>query len=176
MISPAARFRFRPCGRAVRAAVPVLTLACLLSCTASAAPFDAAEVEPLLLALPDAWNARDAGAWVARFEEDSGFTNILGMHFPTRDANEARHAQLFETIFANSTLRAEVISVRPVGSHGAVAEVGFELVGYERLPPDVEETEPGILRTRLIVVLERDAGEWGVVAAQNTAVLPAALR
>ena len=130
----------------------------------------------MLLALPDAWNNRDAGAWVAHFEEDSGFTNILGMHFPTREANAARHAQLFETIFANSTLTAEVLSIRQIGGEGAVAEVQFELVGYDRLPPDVVETEPGLLRTRLIVVLERESGEWAVLAAQNTAVLPAALR
>jgi len=147
-----------------------------LSCAAPAPPFDRAEVEPLLLALPEAWNARDAEAWVANFDEESGFTNILGMHFPNRDANEARHAQLFETIFAHSTLTARVLSVRPVGGEGAVAEVEFELVGYERLPPDVEETEPGLLRTRLIVVLERVDAQWSVLAAQNTAVLPAALR
>ena len=160
----------------LRGAVWVLVLALLMSCAPAPAPFDATEVERLLLALPDAWNARDAGAWVAKFEEDSGFTNILGMHFPDRAANEARHAQLFETIFANSTLTASILSVRPVGDHGAVAEVQFELVGYERLPPDVEETEPGVLRTRLIVVLEREGADWGVVAAQNTAILPAALR
>jgi hypothetical protein len=94
------------------------------------------------------------------------------MHFPDREANEARHAQLFETIFANSTLSAEVLGLRRVAERGAVAELAFTLVGYDRLPPGIQETEPGVLRTRLITVLEhRDEG-WTVVAAQNTAILP----
>ena len=131
-----------------------------------------AGVVEVLLALPEAWNARDASAWVAHFDPESGFTNILGMHFPDREANQARHAALFESIFANSRLSAEVLSVRRVGDRGAVAEVALTLVGYDRLPPGVEETEPGVLHTRLITVLEHREEGWTVVAAQNTAILP----
>ena len=137
-------------------------------------PPDLAGIEELLLALPEAWNRRDAGAWVANFDQESGFTNILGMHFPDRRANEARHAELFRTIFANSTLSAEVLDVRPVGASGALAELQFTLVGYERLPPDMEETEPGVLRTRMLTVLEHRNGAWHVLAAQNTAIAPVA--
>lgn len=132
------------------------------------------EIEQILHRLPEAWNARDADAWVESFGERSGFTNILGMHLPDRTANRERHAELFETIFANSHLEAEVLSIRPVGAAAAVAELEFTLVGYDRLPPGVEETEPGVLRTRLITVLERREGSWLIAAAQNTAILPAA--
>ena len=97
------------------------------------------------------------------------------MHFPDRAANVDRHAQLFATIFRDSRLEAEVLGVRAVGSDAAVAEVEFRLVGYERLPPGIQETEPGVLRTRLISVLERSGGAWRIVAAQNTAILPAAV-
>jgi uncharacterized protein (TIGR02246 family) len=131
-----------------------------------------AEVTTVLEALPVAWNARDASMWVANFASSSDFTNILGMHFDDRAANEARHATLFESIFSNSTLEAEVLDVRILGDDAAVAEVAFRLVGYERLPPGVIETEPGELRTRLITVLERREGRWQIVAAQNTAILP----
>lgn len=143
-----------------------------------ARPADAnarAEIEEILLRLPDAWNARDAEAWVERFDERSGFTNILGMHFPDRAANRTRHAELFATIFANSRLEAELLSVRLVGADAALAELAFNLVGYDRLPPGVSETEPGILRTRLVTVLERREGVWRIVGAQNTAILPAAM-
>lgn len=157
----------------------VVTLApflLLTSCSPDEPDFDPSEIEGVLLSLPEAWNNRDASAWVANFDRASGFTNILGMHFPDRQANEARHATLFSTIFANSSLAAEILSVRAVGRAGAVAELEFTLVGYERLPPDVEETEPGVLRTRLITVLERSGGKWRVIAAQNTAILPVAVR
>jgi uncharacterized protein (TIGR02246 family) len=145
------------------------------SCVPTPAAPITAPIVSILEALPDAWNRRDADAWVENFAETSGFTNILGMHFADREANRARHAELFATIFANSRLEAEVLRVRPVGGTAAVAELEFTLIGYDRLPPDVPETEPGILRTRLITMLEHRGGRWTVVAAQNTAILPAAI-
>ena len=146
----------------------------LLGC--GPAPVDhVAEISALLEALPVAWNARDASMWVENFAATSDFTNILGMHFEDRAANEARHAALFESIFASSTLEAEILEVRILGGDAAVAEVAFRLLGYEGLPPGVIETAPGELRTRLITVLERRQGSWRIVAAQNTAVLPFAV-
>lgn len=132
------------------------------------------KIAAVLDGLPSAWNARDASRWVANFSPMSDFTNILGMHFEDRAANEARHATLFETIFSESRLEAEVLEIRVLGDDAAIAEVGFRLVGYERLPPGVTETVPGELHTRLITVLERVEEEWRIVAAQNTAILPVA--
>lgn len=156
------------------AALLILIGACQPAPPSDPPPPDLAGVEEVLMALPEAWNVRDAAAWVERFDPESGFTNILGMHFPDRASNQARHAQLFETIFADSELSAEVLKVRRVGGRGAVAELAFTLVGYDRLPPGIAETEPGVLHTRLITVLEhQEEGGWRVVAAQNTAILPA---
>ena len=152
----------------------ILLPACSPSVEAPAPP-GTEEVEAVLYALPTAWNARDADAWVSNFGAESGFTNILGMHFSDRSANQARHAELFATIFADSHLVATVLKVRRVGERAAVGELEFRLVGYTRLPPGVEETEPGELRTRLITVLEYRDGRWQVVAAQNTAIHPAAV-
>ena len=152
-----------------------LTVAAMGSSGCEAPAVDhASEITGLLVALPEAWNTRDASMWVANFDSSSGFTNILGMHFEDRVANEARHAELFSTIFSESHLEADVLDVRIVGGDAAVAEVAFRLVGYERLPPGVTETTPGELRTRLITVLERQDGQWKIVAAQNTANLPIA--
>ena len=169
-----------------RSAIRLAALAALIAALSSVAPLAAqdavapppsdarAEIEEILLRLPDAWNARDAEAWVESFDERSGFTNILGMHFPDRAANRTRHAELFATIFADSRLEADLLSVRLVGADAALAELGFTLVGYDRLPPGVSETEPGVLRTRLVTVLERREGDWRIIGAQNTAILPAA--
>ena len=133
---------------------------------------DDSVIRSILSELPQAWNARSAEDWVAQFTEDSDFTNILGMHFGDRDENRARHAALFATIFSDSRLEARVLNVRMIGLDAAVAEVQFTLRGYGTLPPGIQETAPGVLRTRLISVLEKRNGEWWIVAAQNTAILP----
>jgi len=119
-----------------------------------------------------AWNAGDAGAWVEHFTESSGFTNILGMHFPDRAANEARHASLFETVFEGSRLTSRLISIHQVGREAAVVEVGLELREYVGLPTGITETESGVLKTRLILALQKIESRWWIIAAQNTAIHP----
>jgi hypothetical protein len=72
-----------------------VTVATLLLLGCEAPEIDhVAEVTALLEALPVAWNARDASMWVANFAPSSDFTNILGIHFEDRAANEARHTTL----------------------------------------------------------------------------------
>jgi len=159
-----------------RTRFPVVILASFVSLGCEVEAVDPSpEISAIIGGLPAAWNSRDASSWVANFSSASDFTNILGMHFEDRAANEARHATLFETIFRESHLEAEVLEVRVLGDDAAIAEVGFRLVGYERLPPGVIETMPGELRTRLITVLELVGEEWKIVAAQNTAILPVAV-
>ena len=133
---------------------------------------DERAIREVLLALPEAWNARDAAAWVQNFTPDSGFVNILGMRFPDRDSNEERHASLFATIFRDSTLTAEVLHIRFTGPDTAVAEVRLRLAGYARLPPGIGETGPGVLETRLVDVLQKIDGDWRIVFSQNTAIVP----
>ena len=133
---------------------------------------DERAIREVLLALPDAWNARDASAWVENFTPDSGFVNILGMKFPDRASNEERHAALFATIFRDSTLQADVLHIRFTDSDTAVAEVRFRLVGYAALPPGISETAPGVLETRLVDVLQKIDGHWRIVFSQNTAIVP----
>lgn len=135
-------------------------------------PADERAIREVLLALPDAWNARDASAWVENFTPDSGFVNILGMRFPDRASNQERHASLFATIFRDSTLHAEVLHIRFTDPDTAVAEVRFRLVGYAALPPGIGETAPGVLETRLVDVLQKIDGNWRIVFSQNTAIVP----
>ena len=133
---------------------------------------DERAIREVLHALPDAWNARDASAWVENFTPDSGFVNILGVWFSDRASNQERHATLFATIFRDSTLQAEVLHIRFTDPDTAVAEVLFRLVGYEALPPGIGETAPGVLETRLVDVLQKIDGHWRIVFSQNTAIVP----
>ena len=133
---------------------------------------DQRAIRQIVRDLPEAWNARDASAWVKDFTADSRFINILGMRFPDRVSNEARHAALFATIFRNSTLTAELLGIRFGGPASAIVEARLRLTGYEALPPGIQESEPGALETRLVDVLQRIDGRWRIIFSQNTAIAP----
>ena len=160
--------RIRGCRRAA------LAVAMLLSGGLLAA--QSAEDERAIRAILDdrqaAWSFRDAAAWVRDFTADSGFVNILGMRFADRAGNEERHAALFATIFRDSLLTVELLHIRFADSDSAVVEARLQLTGYERLPPGIRETEPGMLATRLLDVVQRIDGRWRVVFSQNTAIAP----
>ncbi len=133
---------------------------------------DEQAVRRILTDREQAWNTRDATAWVKDFAGDSRFINILGMRFPDRASNEQRHAALFATIFHNSTLTVEPLEVRFAAPDTAIVEARLRLTGYEALPPGIRETAPGALETRLVDVLQRIDGQWRVIFSQNTAIAP----
>lgn len=117
-----------------------------------------------------AWNQDNAQAWVRDFSKDADFINIVGTHFNGQTETENRHAVLFSSIFRNSHLEVEVWKVRLLSSTAAVAETVQTLRGYDALPLGIEPTEPGVLRTRMKYVLQKQAGRWKIVSAQNTAI------
>ncbi len=133
---------------------------------------DEGVIRSILTDLATAWNAKDVDGWVESFSEDSGFTDILGMHFAGRGNNRARHGVLFNTVYALSTMRADVLEIRPMGTEAAFARARLTLTGFEVLPPGIEETDPGELHILLLAALERRNGRWLIVSAQNTAVFP----
>ncbi|GJD22229.1 hypothetical protein RIVM261_071850 [Rivularia sp. IAM M-261] len=119
-----------------------------------------------------AWNQDNAQAWVKDFSEDADFINIIGTHFNGRVETQKRHAALFSGIFKNSHLEVEVWKVRQLGNKGSVAETVQTLRGYDALPPGIEPTEPGVLKTRMKYVFEKQGRDWKIVSAQNTAIHP----
>lgn len=151
----------------------LLLVAPLASCKGSSGPSAEEAIRHALAQHAEAWNRHDAKAWVAPFAEEADFVNILGTVFQGRAEIERRHADLFASIFAKSTVVVTTRKVQALGADGAVAETDYELRGYDRLPPGIQATDAdGTLRTRLKYVWTRRNGGWVVVSAQNTAVLP----
>ena len=143
---------------------------------AAALRADAAElvIRRLLEEQSNAWNRHDADAWVTPFSEDAEFVNILGTLLEGRAEIARRHAEIFKSIFARSRVVVSVRRLRILGESAAIAETDYELRDYDRLPPGIQPTDAdGTLRTRLKYVFERSPAGWRIVAAQNTAVLPA---
>lgn len=133
---------------------------------------DEIAIRKILNTQTNAWNQDDARAWVQDFSKDADFINIIGTHFDGQAETEKRHATLFSGIFKNSHLEVEVWKVRLLGPKAAVAETVQTLRGYDALPPGVEPTEPGVLRTRMKYVFQKQARHWKIVSAQNTAIHP----
>jgi uncharacterized protein (TIGR02246 family) len=145
----------------------------LASCKGSSQPPADAAIRHALAQQAEAWNRHDAKAWVASFAEDADFVNIVGMLLQGRAEIERRHADLFASIFAKSTVVVTTRKVQALGNDGAVAETDYELRGYDRLPPGIQATDAdGTLRTRLKYVWRRTETGWQIVSAQNTAVFP----
>jgi len=140
---------------------------------AQAPPPAEATIRETLARQVEAWNRHDARAWVAPFSDDAEFVNILGTTLQGRTEIERRHAEIFSGIFAHSRVQVKTRRVRPLGTTAALAETEYELRGYDRLPPGIHATDAdGTLRTLLKYVWALDHGQWKVVAAQNTAILP----
>lgn len=155
-----------------RPATPLLLLSLLVACSHAPPPAEPA-IAAALARQTEAWNRHDAKAWVAAFSDDAEFVNILGMSLVGRPEIEKRHAEIFGGIFAHSRVVVTTRKVRQLGPSGALAETDYELRDYDRLPPGIRATDAdGTLRTRLKYVWAFEHGEWRIVAAQNTAILP----
>jgi len=134
---------------------------------------DEAALRKLVADQTEAWNRSDAAAWSKDFAPDAAFINIVGTVFNGREEIAKRHAFVFDTLFKGS--RSEVTVTRLAFIDNAVAVVDTEHVvtGYAGLPPGVQATEPGVLKTRMRLVMKKTGKAWRIVAGQNTDVKPA---
>lgn len=121
----------------------------------------------------EAWNRHDAAAWSKDFAPDAEFINIVGTVFHGRTEIEQRHAAIFASVFKDSRSEVTVRGLRFLAPDIAVLDTEHVVTGFSGLPPGVQPTEPGLLRTRMRYVMKRTDGAWRIVAGQNTDVKPA---
>jgi uncharacterized protein (TIGR02246 family) len=117
-----------------------------------------------------AWNAGDAVAYSRHFAADGVFVNIRGEYRTGVRAFTKQHEFLFNGPFHGSTLHQDVVSIQFVRSDVAVVEVLTAVTGIQKLSPGTNTDEKGRLRTRLLQVLVKDAGEWKITDYHNTDV------
>ena len=134
---------------------------------------DEAALRKLVADQTEAWNRLDAAAWCKDFAEDATFINILGTVLVGRPEIQQRHAAIFDTLFKGSRTEVTVTRVLFVDNAVAVVDMDHAVTGYAGLPPGVQVTEPGVLKTRMRFVLKKTGKAWRIVAGQNTDVKPA---
>ncbi len=153
----------------------VSVLASLLLCSACATPGSGtaeADILQLVNAQAEAWNRQDAEAWSKDFAPDAPFINIVGTVFEGRDEIQQRHASIFETIFKGSRSQVTVRKLSFIQDDIAIVDTTHEVTGHPGLPPGVQDTEPGLLRTQMRYVMKYADGQWRILAGQNTDVKP----
>jgi uncharacterized protein (TIGR02246 family) len=69
--------------------------------------------ETIVKRLEEAWNAGDGAAFGAPFASDADFVDIRGVWHRGEEI-AAGHQQIFDTVYAGSTVRYEVLDARPL--------------------------------------------------------------
>jgi uncharacterized protein (TIGR02246 family) len=129
------------------------------------------EISELVEGQVAAWCAGDAVAFSRRVTDDAVFTNIFGQQFTGRAAFEKQHAFIFGSVYAGSRLKQEIAHLRFLSDDIAVLDTNSEVSGAKRLPRGYQ-SDDGVLRTKLLQVLEKQAGEWRIAAFHNVVVNP----
>src|ERR1700761_2750851 len=88
------------------------------------APAGAAAVaETIMQRLELAWNRADGAAFGDPFSADADFVAIRGDLHTGRKAIAAGHQQIFDTIYAGSTVRYDVLQARELDGQVIVAHI-----------------------------------------------------
>jgi uncharacterized protein (TIGR02246 family) len=130
-------------------------------------------IASLINAWDEAWNAGDATAYARNYTVNGELVNPLGGILDGREAIRAQHEFLFNGPFAGSTSTSEVRRTVYLGEDVRMVDLDVTLTGFAGVPPGLPEVEPGVVRTRIkLIVVRRDAG-WKILAEQVTAQVPA---
>jgi uncharacterized protein (TIGR02246 family) len=119
--------------------------------------------ESVIKRLEDAWNSADGAAFGAPFAPDADFVNIRGDLHSGREEIAAGHQQIFDSIYAGSTVRYTVLQERELDNRVVLAHVG----GTLNAPTGPLAGETKALAS---VVLVGDGEEHRIAAFHNTVV------
>jgi uncharacterized protein (TIGR02246 family) len=109
----------------------------------------------------DAWNAGDAGAFIAPFGGDADFVAFEGTHLKGREQMLAFHRRIFDTVVKGSRMEGEVKFVRFLSPGLAVMH---SLVKYALR----DQTKASRARDSMqLTVLTKGDGEWRAEALMN---------
>jgi uncharacterized protein (TIGR02246 family) len=118
--------------------------------------------ETLIKRLQDAWNAADGAAFGAPFAPDADFVTIRG-ELHSGEAIAAGHQQIFDTIYAGSTVQYTVLEARELDDRVILAHVR----GHLSVPAGPMAGEAEAVAS---VILVRDGDDHQIAAFHNTLV------
>ncbi len=129
-------------------------------------------ITQIITGLDKAWARGDAEAFAARFAENAGFTNVLGMVHYGRNEFRERHDAIFKTIYKGSKATLAMGKLRFIRPDVAIADINAELTGYGALPPGIRPATDGVMRTKLQMVFVKEKDGWWITSYHNVPVAP----
>ena len=151
------------------AAIPILIVATQLSAQSSS---DTTAIRNIVRGEIDSWKRGDAVGYSRDFATAGTFTNIRGQFFTGYPGYLKQHEVIFQGIFKNSTLKQDVVSLRFIRPDVAIVETATTVAGASQSPVGVTKDEKGLIRTRLLQVVAKEAGVWKIVTYHNVDVKP----
>jgi len=145
----------------------ILTAAPAAVLLASAPAFAADQpVDQFEAAQQAAWNAHDAAAYAAAFDQKADAITMLGWHW-TGQAEVARNlADGFKVVYADARLRISDVQVRTLTPELALVTLGWSIDGGRTLDTGLRTGEQHGLETQL---LQRRGESWVILSQQDTA-------
>lgn len=128
---------------------------------------DIAEVERVVNAFAEAWNHHDMERFAALFAPDAQFVNVVGMWWKGAKEIKEAHQFIHATIFRNSRLTLDEISVRFPVQELAIARCRWTLEGHTDSAGTALPVRTGIL----VNLLTRNDARWSIVDSQNTDIV-----
>lgn len=120
-------------------------------------------IEQVILRFTEAWNIHDAKAFSSVFAEKADFTNVFGKKAHGRRAIERLHAAIFSTMFRNSKLTAEELSVRFIDENLAAADVRWSMTGATDREGNALPHRQGLMS----LVMKKEQSEWSILIMHN---------
>ena len=117
-------------------------------------------------AFQQAWNSHDMQALGALFDADATFVNRFGRRVRGVSEIIEMHAPIHATIYSDSTLENELISVTPLGDDAAVVHSWSRLACGPAHPAG-----PHVIDTLFQAVLTRRDGAWKIIALANVTLV-----
>jgi uncharacterized protein (TIGR02246 family) len=96
------------------------------------------------------WNAGSARRYCVRFAQDVTLTTMLGAVYTGREQVQEHLEEMFSRVYKNTRISMKIQSIRFVRDDVAMVDIDTELSRYATLPPGLQASADGKLRTRLL--------------------------
>lgn len=154
----------------------------LLGLVVLSSVFSLAEVVPkeartaadsMLNRFVDSWNHADGQSYGQNYWPDAELVDPSGIVLEGKGPIVQEHVDLWNGIFKGSHIKGKVRRIRMLGPNYMMVDLDLEVSNVRQLPHGSPAFPDRVLRNHLKHILQKRAGVWKVIAAQNTFIAPA---